>query len=44
MRKQTGPSGGLIAVTPRYVLIPPDMETATEKVLSAIQATHNRAT
>ena len=39
MRKQTGPSGGLIAVTPRYVLIPSDMETATEKVLSAIQAT-----
>ena len=39
MRKQTGPGGGLIALTPRYVLIPSDMETATEKVLSAIQAT-----
>jgi hypothetical protein len=39
MRKQTGPGGGLISVTPAYVLIPPDMETATEKVLTAIQAT-----
>jgi hypothetical protein len=39
MRKQTGPNGGLIDVTPRFVVIPPDMETATEKVLSAIQAT-----
>ena len=33
MRQQTGPSGGLISVTPRFVLIPPAMETATEKLL-----------
>lgn len=39
MRKQTGLGGELIAVTPRYVLVPPDKETEAEKVLSAIQAT-----
>jgi phage head maturation protease len=38
MRKQTGPSGGLISVTPRFLLAPPDMETACEKLLTAIQA------
>ena len=38
MRKQTGPSGGLIDVTPRYLLAPPDMETACEKLLTQIQA------
>ena len=38
MRKQTGLGGGLIDVTPWAVLIPPDMETATEKLLTAIQA------
>jgi hypothetical protein len=37
-RKQTGPSGGLIAVTPKFVLVPPELETAAEKLLSAIQA------
>lgn len=38
MRKQTGPGGGLIEVTPRYLLAPPDLETACEKLLTAIQA------
>jgi hypothetical protein len=38
MRKQTGPSGGLISVTPRYLVAPPDMETACEKLLTTIQA------
>jgi len=38
MRKQTGPAGALITVTPRFVLIPPDMETKVEKLLTAIQA------
>ncbi|MBC7286008.1 MAG: peptidase U35, partial [Hoeflea sp.] len=39
MRSQTGLSGGLIDVTPRFVLVPPDLETDMEKALSAIQAT-----
>ena len=38
MRRQTGPSGGLISVTPRYILAPPDMETACEKLITSIQA------
>lgn len=38
MRKQTGLSGGLIDVTPKYVLVPPDLETAMEQALSAVQA------
>jgi len=39
MRKQTGLSGDLIDVTPRFVLVPPDLETDMEKALSAVQAT-----
>jgi hypothetical protein len=38
MRKQVGVGGGLIAVTPAFVMVPPDMETATEKLLTQIQA------
>jgi hypothetical protein len=38
MRKQTGLGGGLIDVTPFAVLVPSDLETTTEKVLSQIQA------
>ncbi|MCC8936873.1 HK97 family phage prohead protease [Bradyrhizobium sp. Arg68] len=38
MRKQTGQGGGLISVTPRYLLAPPDMETACEKLLTQVQA------
>ncbi len=38
MRKQTGLGGGLIDVTPWALLIPPDMETACEKLLTAVQA------
>jgi hypothetical protein len=38
MRKQTGLGGGLIDVTPFAVLIPSDLETTTEKLLTAIQA------
>jgi hypothetical protein len=37
MRKQTGPSGGLIVVEPAYVVVPPELETATEKLLTSIQ-------
>ena len=39
MRRQTAAGGGPIAVTPRYVLVPPELETHGEKLLSAIQAT-----
>lgn len=39
MRKQTGPGGGLIAVTPRYLLVPSELETPSEKLLTEIQAT-----
>lgn len=38
MRKQTGPGGGLIDVSPRYLLVPPELETAAEKLLTDIQA------
>ena len=38
MRSQTGLAGELIDVTPRYVIVPSALETATEKVLTAIQA------
>ncbi|GMO87175.1 hypothetical protein BwSH20_28010 [Bradyrhizobium ottawaense] len=38
MRKQTGKGGGLISVTPRFLLAPPDMETSCEKLLTQVQA------
>lgn len=39
MRRQTGLSGELISVTPRYLLVSPENETTAEKIVSAIQAT-----
>jgi hypothetical protein len=39
MRKQVGVQGGLISVTPRYLLVPSDLETGSEKLLTTIQAT-----
>lgn len=39
MRRQNGLSGKPINVTPRYVLIPPELETAAEQVLADIQPT-----
>jgi hypothetical protein len=39
MRTQTGLGGTRISVVPRYLLVPPDLETTAEKQLSAIQAT-----
>jgi hypothetical protein len=39
MRKQTGIGGGLIDVTPWALVVPSDLETASEKLLSTIQAT-----
>ena len=38
MRRQTGPGGGMIVVEPRTVLVPPELETSTQKTLTAIQA------
>jgi Caudovirus prohead serine protease len=39
MRSQVGVQGGLISVTPRFVLVPSALETSVEKLLSTIQAT-----
>lgn len=39
MRQQTGLSGQRINVVPRTLLVPAELETASEKLLSAIQAT-----
>jgi hypothetical protein len=38
MRKQTDASGQLISVAPKFIVIPSDLETATEKLLSTVQA------
>ena len=37
MRHQTGQTGGLIVVEPLWVLIPAELETSTEKLLTAIR-------
>lgn len=39
MRKQTGLSGKPINVTPRFMLVPPELETIAEQILAAIQPT-----
>lgn len=39
MRRQTGLGGLLIDVTPRFVLVPPELETTAEKLLAEIAAT-----
>lgn len=39
MRKMTGPGGMLIDVTPRFVVVPPELETKAELVLAEIAAT-----
>jgi hypothetical protein len=36
MRKQTGLSGGLIDVSPRFLVVPPDLETLAEQALATI--------
>lgn len=38
MRKQVGLTGELISVTPKYLVVPSDLETTAEKQLTAIQA------
>lgn len=37
MRRQTGLSGKPINVTPKFVLVPPELETKGEQILAAIQ-------
>lgn len=39
LRKQVGLSGELIAVSPKFILVPSDLETAVEKGLAPITAT-----
>ncbi|MET4309001.1 HK97 family phage prohead protease [Bradyrhizobium sp. RT4b] len=39
MRNQTGPGGGLISVVPRYLIVPSELETAGEKLITSVQAT-----
>jgi hypothetical protein len=39
LRQQTDPSGMLIAATPKYLLVPPALETLAEKTITAVQAT-----
>src|SRR5262249_41646096 len=39
MRRQKSPAGGLIEVVPYAVVVPPELETNTEQLLSIIQAT-----
>ncbi|AXS39699.1 prohead protease/major capsid protein fusion protein [Breoghania sp. L-A4] len=37
MRRQTGLNGRPISVTPKYLLIPPELETTAETILASIQ-------
>lgn len=39
MRRQTGVGGGLISVTPKFLVVPPELETDAEKLLTEIRAT-----
>lgn len=39
MRRQTGIGGGLISVTPKYLVVPPELETLAEQLLTEIRAT-----
>lgn len=39
MRRQIGLNGELIAVAPRYLVVPPELETLAEQLLSTIAAT-----
>lgn len=41
MRKQTGLSGKRINVSPKYLVVPPELETTAEKLLAAIQPTNS---
>uniref|UniRef100_A4WNT4 Peptidase U35, phage prohead HK97 n=1 Tax=Cereibacter sphaeroides (strain ATCC 17025 / ATH 2.4.3) TaxID=349102 RepID=A4WNT4_CERS5 len=38
MRRQTGLTSELVAVTPRFVVVPPELELAAERMLTEIQA------
>jgi len=38
MRRQTGASGGVISVTPKFLVVPPELETVGERLITTIQA------
>lgn len=38
MRRQTGASGGVISVTPKFLVVPPELETTGERLITSIQA------
>ena len=38
MRKQKGLAGEIIDIAPRFILVPPDLETTVEKLLTAVRA------
>ncbi|MBS1775328.1 MAG: Mu-like prophage major head subunit gpT family protein [Bacteroidetes bacterium] len=38
MRRQTSPAGHRLGVRPKYLLVPPELETAAEKIVSAVLA------
>ena len=44
MRRQTGLAGEPINIVPKFVLVPPELETAMEQALSAVQATRTSDT
>lgn len=39
MRRQTSPAGHRLGIRPKYLLVPPELETAADKMVSAIMAT-----
>lgn len=41
MRRQVGINGRPIAVTPKFLLVPPELETQAELVLASVQATRS---
>lgn len=41
MRRQTGPNGRPVAVTPKFLLVPPELETTGETVLASVQPTRS---
>lgn len=38
MRRQTSPAGHRLGVRPKYLLVPPELETAADKIVSAVLA------
>jgi len=40
MRRQTSPAGHRLGITPQYLIVPPELQTTAEKVVSSILATN----